>query len=664
MTFPFAPTWSLRGKLTLAALAPLAFILLLVAVAVFALINGWIVAEAQKKVRLDLDAAREVFRHEADRVRDIVRFSAQSEELSGMLAQPPTAPLLTELRELRRREELDLLTLIDLEGQVVGRAAENGVRGTAPLPAKFFQELFAGRDSCGTLLLSADELLREGAELARLAQVNRRPPVPPGVDDVETRGLVQICLAPVLDAQGEVVGGLYGGRLLNNNLALVDRIQRIVYGEESYQGTTTGGATMFLADWRVATTIRLKDGQRALGTQLSAAVAKSVLENKVPWVKRARVVDEWHLTAYEPILDPAGNAIGALYVGLLERPFTDLKARTAWILLGFLALGCLLGYLLARIISKRLSRPLLELDAMAERVASGEREVALENHSRDEIGHLTRTFNRMAAALGEREDELNRLNRQLEAKVAERTKLLEKQSLQLIQAQEELRQSEKLAAIGSLAAGVAHEINNPAAIIRGNIELLQMTLDPADSRREEVEEILKNTERIALITQNLLTFAREQVSHPEQVQINDLLQEILGQIGHQVAFGEVEVRGQFDPHLPPLQADSQRLRQVFTNLLLNALQAMAGSGTLSLTTCQSEGQIEIRVQDSGPGIPPEIREKIFNPFFTTRRDGTGLGLSISYGIIQACKGRIEVESRVGEGATFLVRLPLRPAETP
>lgn len=664
MTFPFAPAWSLRGKLTLAALAPLAFILLLVAVAVFALINGWIVAEAQKKVRHDLDTAREVFRHEADRVRDIVRFTAQGEELTEFLALPRTAPLLSELRELRRREGLDLLSLIDLSGQVIGRATEHGARGVAPLPERFFQQILAGREACGTLLLSEAELLREGAELAELAQVARRAPLPAGVAAVESRGLVQLCLAPVLGAQGEVVGGLYGGRLLNNNLALVDRIQRIVYGEESYQGTITGGATIFLADWRVATTIRLKDGQRALGTQLSAEVARSVLENKIPWVKRARVVDDWHLTAYEPILDPAGNAIGALYVGLLERPFTDLKIRTAWILLGFLALGCGLGYLLARLISKRLSRPLLELDAMAERVASGEREVALENPSRDEIGHLSRTFNRMAAALGEREDELNRLNRQLEAKVAERTELLEQQSLELIQAQEELRQSEKLAAIGSLAAGVAHEINNPAAIIRGNIELLQMTLEPEDSRREEVDEILKNTERIALITQDLLTFAREQAIHPEQVQLNALLQDILAQIGHQVVLGTVEVRCQLDPNLPPLQADGQRLRQVFTNLLLNALQAMAGSGILTLTSSHSEDQVEIRVQDSGPGIAPEIREKIFNPFFTTRRNGTGLGLSISYGIIQACKGRIEVESRVGEGTTFLVRLPLRPAENP
>jgi signal transduction histidine kinase len=330
-------------------------------------------------------------------------------------------------------------------------------------------------------------------------------------------------------------------------------------------------------------------------------------------------------------------------------------------LLALLGLGCLLGYLLARLISRRLSRPLLELDVMAERVASGERGVALENGSRDEIGHLTRTFNRMAAALGEREDELNRLNRQLESKVAERTELLEQQSLKLIRAQEELRQSEKLAAIGSLAAGVAHEINNPAAIIRGNVELLQMTLDPEDSRREEVDEILKNTERIALITQDLLTFAREQAIHSEQVQINDLLREILGQIGHQAPLGAVEVECRFDPDLLPLAADGQGLRQVFTNLLLNALQALAGAGRLTLTTRRCGDRVEILVQDSGPGIPPEIREKIFNPFFTTRRAGTGLGLSISYGIVQALNGRIEVESRVGEGTTFLVRLPLAPS---
>lgn len=662
MKLPGPASWSIRGKLTLAALAPLAFILLLVAVAVFALINGWIVAEAQKKVRHDLDAARAVFQHEADRVRQIVRFSAQSEELERNLSrEQPVAPL-NKLLELRHREGLDLLSLIDLTGRVVGRAAEDGAPGSAPLPAEFLLQLQAGADICATLVLEETDLLRESVALAAQARVQRRPPLPAKTPEVESRGLVQLCLAPVVDKQGEVVGGLYGGRLLNNNLPLVDRIQHIVYGEERYAETAIGSATIFLADWRVATTIRLSGGERALGTQLSRAVAQSVLDRKTPWVDRARVVDDWYLTAYEPLLGPAGNAVGALYVGLLERPFVALKWRAAWMLLGLLALGCLLGYLLSRLMARRLSRPILELDAMAGRLAAGERELALDPVGGDEIGHLTRTFNRMASALSEREAALNSLNRNLEAKVAERTSQLERQSLELLRAQEELRQSEKLAALGSLAAGVAHEINNPTAIIRGNVELLQMDLGPEDQCREELTEILKNTERISRITQNLLTFARQQALQLERVNLNGLLQEILHQVGHQVAMGEVAVECRFDPQLPELAADAQQLRQVFTNLILNALQALSGRGELRLITQGSAGQIEVRIEDNGPGIPAAVLGKIFNPFFTTRRDGTGLGLSIAYGIVQALKGRIEVTSQPGEGTCFRVRLPRESLE--
>lgn len=662
MKLPGPASWSIRGKLTLAALAPLAFILLLVAVAVFALINGWIVAEAQKKVRHDLDAARAVFQHEADRVRQILRFSAQSEELERSLSQEQAGAPVNRLLELRRREGLDLLSLIDLNGRVVGRAAEDGAPGSAPLPADFLLQLQAGSDVCGTLLLSETDLLRESVALAAQARVQRRAPLPPKITEVESRGLVQLCLAPVVDGRGRVLGGLYGGRLLNNNLPLVDRIQRIVYGEERYNGTTIGGATIFLHDWRVATTIRLSGGERALGTQLSRAVAQSVLDRKTPWVDRAKVVDDWYLTAYEPLLGPDGNALGALYVGLLERPFVDLKWRAAWMLLGLLALGCLLGYLLSRLMARRLSRPILELDAMAGRLAAGERELTLDPVGGDEIGHLTRTFNRMAAALREREESLNSLNRELESKVVERTSQLERQSLELLRAQEELRQSEKLAAIGSLAAGVAHEINNPTAIIRGNVELLQMELGPAGQRSEELAEILKNTERISRITQNLLTFARAQALQLEKVNLNLLLREILDQVGHQVPMGAVAVQCRFDPQLPELAADAQQLRQVFTNLILNALQALGGQGELRLITRADEAQIEVRIEDSGPGIPAQLRGKIFNPFFTTRRDGTGLGLSIAYGIVQALKGRIELLDPDGQGTCFRVRLPRETAQ--
>ncbi len=652
--------FSIRWKMTLAALTPLVIILLLVAVAAFYLINGWIVGETQQRVRNDLSAAHEVLTHERDRVADVIRFSSHSTGLAEFLAAGRADRLAAELQGIRRRESLDLLTLTDASGRVLVRGANPAAPTGETVDLPFVSAVRSGRDFAGTVLIGSAELARESEELAARARIDLLPPVPAGRPPLEARGMFLLAAAAVPGPDGEILGMLYGGILLNDNLALVDRIKEIVYGTETFEGTEVGSATIFLEDLRVATTIRLSDGTRAMGTRVSPQVAEAVLGRRETWLARAKVVADWYLTAYEPILGPEGQAIGALYVGLLEKPFAALKSRAALALLGLLVIGCGLGYLVAYFASRRVSRPILELESAAERIARGERDVTLPAAGRDEVGHLVDTFNRMTANLQQRDEQLRELNRQLEEKVQQRTAQLEEKSLQLIQAQEELLRSEKLAAIGSLAAGVAHEINNPAAIIRGNVEILMMGIPAGTDGREEAEEVLKQTERISLITRNLLAFAREQAIHPEQVRVNAILGEILDQVGHQAPLDQVEVQTRL-ADVPPIVGDTERLRQVFTNILVNALQAMEGRGTLKVETSTNGHAVEVAITDTGPGIPAEIREKIFNPFFTTKKTGTGLGLSVSYGIIKALGGVIEIESQVGEGSTFRVRLPLEVA---
>ncbi len=265
---------------------------------------------------------------------------------------------------------------------------------------------------------------------------------------------------------------------------------------------------------------------------------------------------------------------------------------------------------------------------------------------------------RQVAELEERDRKLQELNRSLEEKVAERTALLEEKSLQLIRTQEELLRQEKLAAIGSLASGVAHEINNPAAIIRGNVEILQMGLAQEAPEQEELREIMKQVERVSLITQNMLSFAGRQELHQEQVEISALLKDILAQVSHQVPVDKVQIELQLTAALPSVPGDRERLRQVFTNIILNALQALNGCGTLQIGGDLQQDQLRVSIRDSGPGIPQPLREKIFNPFFTTKRQGTGLGLSVSYGIIQAHGGTIELRTPAAGGAEFLISLPL------
>ncbi len=645
---------SIRGKLTLAAVTPLAVVLLLVSLAASYLINAWVVEQAQKKVRNDLNAAREILRHEQQRVQDTVHFTAQSAGVVNHLQQDEVGKLSDQLEEIRQREKLDILSLADAQGRLLLLNSPQ-TEPSPSSPPQFIQTTLQQGQFFGTVLLGEYLLRNTDPVLARQAQVidEREPEIPR-----ERRGMFLLSATAIRDKQGKLLGCLYGGIMLNNNLSLVDRIQELIYGQESFAGIAVGSATIFLGRLRVATTIRHADGRRALGTTVSDEVADAVLNRSEPWLARAHVVNNWYLTAYEPIFDNRGTAIGALYVGLLEKPFVALKTRSYLILLGLLLLGCALGGLIARLLARRLARPLLELATSAEKIADGEREVSLPQVSQDEIGHLTGAFARMTTALKTSDEQLQSLNRQLEKKVAQRTAALEEKSLQLIKTQEELLRHEKLAAIGSLASGVAHEINNPAAIIRGNVEILQMSMPKDAAEQEELQQIMQQVERVSLITQNMLSFAGREDLHQEQVKLDLLLTDILSQVSHQVQPGEVQIDLQLDSNLPPIAGDKERLRQVFNNIILNALQALDGKGQLVIGSELQKDQLVISIGDNGAGISAELRQKIFNPFFTTKRQGTGLGLSISYGIIQAHGGQIEVRSAAAGGAEFLVSLPL------
>ena len=649
MTSPFRASFrSIRGKLTLAAVAPLVLILLLVAMAASYLINASIVNQTQKQIQNDLSAARVVLDQERQRIRELVRFTARSSTLRSALASGKQQLLADELEQIRSRERLDIFNLTDSAGRTFLSQTEPNNR------PNFLKAALTTDQYNGTTLLSAAEMEQERPELDEQAKISasEQPQIV-----LETRGMFLLATSLVKDAQGKTLGCLYAGILLNNNLPLIDRISQLVYGQDTFEGVAVGSATIFLDKLRIATTVRLKDGRRALGTQVSQEVAETVLQRGEAWLARALVVNEWYLTAYEPIFDASDHAIGALYVGMLEKPLIAVKKRAFFTLFGLLVLGCLLGGLLAGWFARRFSEPVLALASSAEKIAGGERDVPLPVGGQDEIGHLAEAFADMTNALKKSDAELQNLNSALEQKVADRTSQLEEKSLQLIKTQEQLLRHEKLAAIGSLATGVAHEINNPAAIIRGNVEILKMSLPEDATEREEVDEIMKQVERVSLITRNLLNFAGKQELASDQVDIGLLLDEILGQISHQQPLEQVNVIRRYDK-LPTVPGDRERLRQVFINIILNALQATDGTGTLEIAAEIDASNLVVSIADTGPGIPPEIREKIFNPFFTTKQQGTGLGLSVSYGIIQAHEGAITLANNDKEGSCLMISLPL------
>ncbi len=229
---------------------------------------------------------------------------------------------------------------------------------------------------------------------------------------------------------------------------------------------------------------------------------------------------------------------------------------------------------------------------------------------------------------------------------------------ELEQAQAQLIRTEKLASLGQLAAGVAHEINNPLGTITIYAHVLLKSLEPDDHRREDVELIIKEAARTKEIVQGLLSFARETKLTPGPTNINELLEDVLGLVVNQSLFHNIKIRKVFAAEMPTITADWAQLKQVFLNVILNAAEAMAGKGTITITTTGGKRKVRVKVQDTGPGIPPEIMDKLFSPFFTTKEKGTGLGLAISYGIIEHHGGAIDVGTVLGKGSTFVISLPV------
>ena len=288
-------------------------------------------------------------------------------------------------------------------------------------------------------------------------------------------------------------------------------------------------------------------------------------------------------------------------------------------------------------------------------IAAGRFDHEVHPTSQGEIGQLAESFNTMLKSLRQMKEDLEDWARTLEEKVAARTE-------ELVAMQERVAQSERLASLGMLAAGVAHEINNP---LGGILSLTALTLEDMagdDANRENLTEVVKQSERCREIVRGLLEFSRQSEVGTERVDVNQVLLNTLALIRKQALFFNIKLVEDFDPELPAVTADESQLEQVFMNILMNAVQAMEEKGTLTIVTRQSGSFVEVLISDTGRGIPSDEVDRIFDPFYSTKEsgEGAGLGLSIAYGIISKHRGNISVESKVGKGSTFTIRLPATP----
>jgi len=301
------------------------------------------------------------------------------------------------------------------------------------------------------------------------------------------------------------------------------------------------------------------------------------------------------------------------------------------------------------------NRPLKNLLTQTKKVAGGNLDAVVENGSNDEMGELSDAFNQMTGSLKAARGELEEWGRNLEAKVVERT-------IEIKQMQARLIRSEKLVSLGRLVAGITHEINNPLTGILMYADLAIRNPHLHASVKSDLKVIIKESQRCAKIVKGLLNFSRESIPQKKPASLNGVMDATIELVGRQSNFQNIEIVRDYQPDLPLIPFDENQMEQVFINILLNASQSMERGGRILIKTSTGDAErVFLTITDTGAGIAEDDLEKIFDPFFTTKGDkGAGLGLSISFGIIERHGGKIEVQSQIGQGTTFIIKLPIFP----
>jgi two-component system, NtrC family, sensor kinase len=654
---------SLSAKLIASYLVILGIGGLAITVVGSTIVSSTIMNEAQRTVNHDLAIARAVYQQETRVLERTLEVAAAGITIPQLIQAGDTVRLLDYLHAIRGDNRMDFLTFADPEGRVLFRTSASPVRGDDATSVQVVAvALRERRHVAGTEVLSAARLetenpvLRERARVP-LAQTARDN----GVDGTEvTAGLVLTAAAPVRNRQGRPIGVLYAGRLLNHDATIVDEVWRELYMEDTHQKGGTGTVTIFLGDIRISTNVRMSGGSRALGTRVSDPVRSAVLDRGLAWNGRAHVLDARYITAYEPIRDLAGDVVGMLYVGLPEASYVATRNNVIISFLVIATIGFLLVIFVTYLGIQRMTRPLGQMVEATRSIAAGDfdHEVRVDEDSEGEIARLAGSFNLMLHSLRGMRADLEEWGRTLEEKVEERTD-------ELVKMQSRVAQSERLASIGMLAAGVAHEVNNPLGGILALTALTLEDLPAGHPSRDNLEEVVRQTERCRDIVKHLLEFSRQSDVSVEELDLNEVAEKTLTLLQRQSLFFNIDVVTDLQAGLPHVLGDTSQLQQVLMNILMNAVEAMDQRGRLTVRTrlLEDRGMVEISVRDTGCGIPPEYVDRIFDPFFTTGKngEGTGLGLSIAYGIITKHRGTIAVESEVGAGTTFTVRLPVGSA---
>jgi two-component system NtrC family sensor kinase len=602
-----------------------------------------VLSEATNRVRLDLNAAREIYLSRIKAIQCPLTVTSLEPVFRAALKTREVAELIPRLETVARRAELDFVGIVRKEGETLCGVGKSSLRCKAVEITNPIAEFVFDRKVpvSGTVILSREFLSAESPELADRARIGLLPTprAAPRAEEEETSGMAIAVAIPVFE-EGDVIGVIYGGLLLNRNQTIVDTVRDTVFQHEIYKGRNIGTATIFFNDLRISTNVMTPDGKRAIGTRVSKEVKEHVLTKGKRWTDRAFVVNDWYITAYEPIEDIFGERVGMLYVGVLEAKYADMRRKALFILISIIVAGMALAVGLGYLLANKIMNPVHQLIKASQEVSEGSLTPEIGPLSKDEeMRVLQNTFKDMVASMVRRRAE----------------------------AENRLIQSEKQASVGRLAAGVAHEINNPLTGVLTYTHMLLRRKDIEDDIRSDLQTIAESTERVRKIVKGLLDFSRQIKLDKEPTEVNRLVSSAISLMDNQALVKGVTIKFNPGENLPMLTLDRNQFQSVLLNMIINALDATEPGGTINIYTATGLSAsdtghkgVEITIADTGCGIPADNLDKLFDPFFSTKEvgQGTGLGLSVSYGIVQRHGGTIRVQSELGKGSTFFIWIPI------
>jgi two-component system NtrC family sensor kinase len=605
---------SLKTKILVAFLLVIFVLSASIAVLGYYIIKNDIIKRAQQKAIRDLKAARLVYEEEIDRI---------GKNLQIIDTDLPDAKIMQQLK-------LDYLLTEKNPQQVKSEIAKKVFRTAKP----------AG----GTRIIPNEQLKQIQTGLIDNIKINIKPTprAEPTDKKVLTDAMAKEYAIPVTDSTGNILKVIYGGRIINRDFSLVDRIRQLVYGNETYNKKPVGTVTIFQNDTRISTNVLNKQGQRAIGTRVSSEVYNRVVRQGKIWQDRAFVVTHWYKTAYEPIKNINGEIIGILYVGVLEKPFEDMARNIFIMFLGIVTIATIAAIFLSILIAEAISRPLTGIVEATRKYSNGEFSHQVEAKTRiTEINTLGNAFNEMAYKIEERENKLKISNEKLAA--------LNKSYIELISfVSHELK--------GILASATM----NAYAVRDGYLGMVNF------KQRKAIDSVTRNLDYLDATVKKFLNLGRiergELSVNKAHVNLYEKVFEAsIDSLQAVIKNKKLDIQNNIDPELS-VNADGDLMLIVANNLLSNAVKYGYENGKITINAkTMPKNKIEIEVYNDSKPITDDQKNRLFKKFSRLKNDetkkvkGTGLGLYITKQIIQSHGGDIRLETKPN-GNSFIFTL--------